>query len=157
MRKSLLRPLDYLVRWAVVPYYTAVFVIAAVIAGYAGSLLRGADFVALIVVVLAAYYLWEKRVRRWCLGYFIKRIERYEPVRSTTIAIDERGLTYGDELSSHWLDWQVIRAGQLTKEGILITFGAQGLLVPNRAFSDEDARDQFLSIINHSAKAGQGK
>ncbi|WP_176730321.1 YcxB family protein [Devosia insulae] len=155
MRKSLLRPLDYLVRWAIVPYYAAVIVIATLISGYVGSLWRGADMVTMIATLLAAYYLWEKVFRRRCLGYFIRRLQRFEPVRSTTVAVDERGLTHSDEFSSHWLDWRTVRAAELTKEGILVTFGAQGLLVPNRAFPDLDARDSFVELVNRSARAEQ--
>jgi len=150
-----MRPLDYLVRWAIVPYYAVSIMLILVISGYAGSLWPGAHFVVFVVTFLAAYYLWAKVCRSWCLGYFIRRLERFEPVRSTTVAVDERGLTHSDELSSHWLDWRTVGAAELMKEGILVTFGAHGLLVPNRAFPDLDARDSFVELVNRNARAEQ--
>lgn len=155
MRNSLLRPLDYLVRWAIVPYYATVIVIATVISGFAGSLWRGADMVVMIATLLTGYYLWDKVFRTRCLGYFIRRLQRFEPVRPTAIAVDERGLTHSDEVSSHWFDWRVVRAAVPMTDGILVTFGAQGLLVPNRAFPDLEARDNFVALVNRSARAEQ--
>lgn len=152
MMKSQLRPLDYLVRWAFVPYYAIAVVIMMLVSGYAGSLWVGAHLVVGLILLFAAYYLWAKVVRSWCVGYFVRRLQSVEPAYPQTVAADERGITVSDDLSSQWVDWRVVRAAQLINEGIFITFGARGVLVPNRAFPDSDRRDQFLELVNGNAK-----
>lgn len=145
-------PLDYLVRWAFAPYYTVAIVIVILVSGYAGSLWVGAHLVVPPVLLFAAYYLWAKVLRNWCFGYFVRRLHRLEPVSTITLSADARGITFSDDLSSQWVDWRAVRAAQLLKDGIFITFGARGMLVPTRAFPDSDLRDQFLEFINGSAK-----
>jgi hypothetical protein len=151
---SVLRPLDYLVRWAFVPYCAAAIVIGTLISGYIGDQWAGAHLVAMPILLFAAYYAWAKVLRNWCLGYFVRRLHRLEPMSTITLAADERGITFSDDLSSQWLDWRAVRAAQLINEGVFITFGARGLLVPNRAFPDSDERDRFLEFVNGSAKVG---
>jgi hypothetical protein len=154
MARSVLRPLDYLVRWAFVPYYAVAIMIMTPIAGYAGHIWAGAHLVVVPILLFAAFYMWTKVFRNWSVGYFIRRMHRLEPVSTITLAADKRGITFSDELSSQWVDWRAVRAAQLINEGIFITFGARGLLVPNRAFPDPDRRDRFLEFVNGSAKGG---
>lgn len=153
MVRAYLKPLDHLVKWAFVPYYAAACVIAALASGYIGSLLPGSHMVAIVILMLAAYYLWAAVIRKWCLGYFVHRANRLAPPLSTTVVADEKGIAFADEVSSVWMDWKAVREAKVVPEGVVLTYGMRGALIPARAFRDDEQRRTFVELVNASAKA----
>jgi hypothetical protein len=115
---------------------------------------------ALRPVLFTAYFAFMTGVAGYYFvmrAYFRKFIRTYQRGGTWNYSFTPAGIFYNSELMEVRLAWRAVNAVEDLGKMITLRFGAQGIAIPPRVFSDSAARADFVAAAAACIKAAAEK
>jgi hypothetical protein len=111
-------------------------------------------------VLFTAYFAFMAGVKGYYLvmrAYFRKFVRTYQRGGMWNYSFTPAGIFYNNELIEARMAWRAVNAVEDLGKMIILRFGAQGIAIPPRVFSDDAARAAFVAAAAAHIKAASEK